>query len=214
MSSNKLVCPITSRNVDSIAMTPNPDNILHFAPRESVIQAAFTLADKMGWQNVGMADIADKAHISLAELHNLFLDKYDILTAFTRMVDHKLLQNISSFDEESSVRDRLFELFMERFDILNDNRDGIIAIMDSMRFDPKQLMLGMPHLARSMSWMLEAARVDTSGWKGAIRIFGLLALYVEVAKVWREDESADLSKTMAELDKHLERVEDWAHRFL
>ncbi len=61
--------------------------------------------------------------------------------------------------------------------------------------------------------MLEAAGIDTGGYKGAIKIAGLTALYLKTLKTWREDDSEDMAKTMAELDKNLERSEQWAGSF-
>ncbi len=42
---------------------------------------------------------------------------------------------------------------------------------------------------------------------------GLTGIYLKVLKVWCDDESRDLSKTMAALDKALERGESVADTF-
>ena len=57
--------------------------------------------------------------------------------------------------------------------------------------------------------MLEASGVSASGLRGAVRIEGLGAIYACALRVWLKDETADLSKTMAELDKRLAQVERW-----
>ena len=57
--------------------------------------------------------------------------------------------------------------------------------------------------------MLEAAGISASGLRGAFRIEGLGALYACALRVWLEDETADLSKTMAELDKRLSQIDRW-----
>ena len=61
-----------------------------------------------------------------------------------------------------------------------------------------------------MCWMLESAGISTYGIKGACRVAGLTGLYVKTLRVWLADDSADLSRVMAALDKDLGRVESWA----
>jgi hypothetical protein len=65
-----------------------------------------------------------------------------------------------------------------------------------------------------MSWVLEAAGMDTSGIKGAIRVAGLGGIYLNVLRTWMEDDSADLGRTMAALDKNLSRAEQIANNFM
>lgn len=181
--------------------------------KERAVAAALDLASRMGWDMITLADIADKAHCSLAELSEIFDDKGDILTAYERMVDKKVLEAFAEPDLSSPERDRLFDIIMERFDILNDNRDAMIAILRTFVFDPKQAVIGLPHLARSMAWMLEAAGIDSAGAKGALKVAGLTAVYIYALRAWAKDDSADMAKTMAALDRGLRRAEQCANTF-
>lgn len=175
--------------------------------KERAVLAAFDLSARMGWEMVTLADIADKAHCTLAELSDVFDDKADILAAYGRMVDKKMLEACAEPDLASPERDRLFDIMMERFDILNDHRAALHSILKTMMLDPKQAVIGLPHLGRSMAWVLEAAGIDSSGLKGALRVAGLMAVYLYALRAWMNDDSADLSKTMAALDRGLNRAE-------
>jgi AcrR family transcriptional regulator len=178
--------------------------------REKAVKSALTLAARDGWDNVSLNDIARHAKISLSDLHDHFEDRTDILVAYGRITDRKVLESVGEVDESSSHRDRLFEILMERFDVLNDDRDALLSILDSFKFDPKQLVIGLPHLGRSMSWMLEAAGIETTGIRGAANLLAITTVYVATVKTWMEDESEDMSKTMAALDKNLSRAEQLA----
>lgn len=180
--------------------------------RDSAIEAALALAAERGWAAVGMQDIATRSGQTMGELRELFADRYDILAAYGRRVDRRVLDAVGTADDGASPRDRLFDLLMERFDVLNEDRDGICAIIDALCPDPKQALLGLPHLCRSMGWMLEGAGLDIAGWRGMARVVGLTGVYVRTARVWRTDDSADMAKTMAALDKYLERAEIWGER--
>ena len=181
--------------------------------KERAIAAALDLAARMGWDMITLSDIADKAHCTLAELSELFDDKADILAAYERSVDKKVLESFAEPDLAAPERDRLFDILMERFDVLNENRDALVSVLKSMMLDPKQAVIGLPNLGRSMAWMLEAAGIDSSGIKGALKVAGLSAVYVYALRVWSKDESADLSKTMAALDRGLNRIEQAANTF-
>jgi len=107
----------------------------------------------------------------------------------------------------------LFDILMERFDVLNDHRDGIVAILESFKMDPKQAVISLPHLCRSMTWMMEAAGMNTNGFVGAAKVAGLSVVYLNVVRVWKNDSTEDMSKTMAALDKSLGRAEQCANTF-
>lgn len=182
--------------------------------RERAVAAALDLASRMGWDMVTMTDIADKAHAGLADLSEIFDDKGDILVAYGRRIDKKVLENVGDADPLTPERDRLFDILMERFDVLNEDREAVLSILRSFGSDPKQAVISLPHLGRSMAWMLEAAGIDTSGVKGAVRVAGLTLVYLNALRHWSRDDSADLSKTMAALDKSLSQAERCAGTFM
>lgn len=180
--------------------------------REKAVNAALELAAERGWTRTTLSDIAEKAGVPLHELHEHFDDRCDILAAWGRRIDHAALENAGRAEPGLSPRDRLFDLLMERFEVLNQNRDAATSILSSFRADPKQAVIGLPHLGRSMSWMLEAAGIGTGGIKGAVKVAGLTALYLKTLKTWMDDNSPDMGKTMAALDDNLGRAERWAER--
>lgn len=193
--------------------TPSPQEL-----RERVVHAALHLAAIQGWDQVTLADIAYDTKLSLADLHQVIEDKFDILAALGRMIDRKMLERLGSefeggLDPSLSPREALFELLMERFDVLSENRDGISAILRSFRFDPKQGVMSLPHLCRSMCWILEAAQINTNGLRGAMKVTGVSLVYLKVLRVWDSDDTPDLSRTMAALDKELTRAEQWTNTF-
>jgi len=174
--------------------------------KERAVQAALTLAAKKSWSDVTMAGVAKACQCSLAELHEVFEDRQDILSVYGRMVDRAVMERVSA-DPEGSERDRLFDVMMERFEVLNENRDGVRSILKSFCMEPKNAIISLPHLGRSMVWMLEAAGIDANGPRGAATALGLLGVHLYALKTWMDDDSEDMGKTMAALDRGLERAE-------
>ncbi|MGB0718880.1 MAG: TetR family transcriptional regulator [Bdellovibrionales bacterium] len=178
--------------------------------KEEIVRHAMDLAAQLGWGHVTLTDIALAAGLSLAELRAEVADKFDILAQLGRLLDQAALDGAGQGDIDASPRDRLFDVLMERFEALNDYRDGIVSVLQSFRCDPKQAVISCPHVCRSMAWMLEAAGEDTNGIKGAVKVAGLTGVYLKVLRVWAADDSSDLGKTMAALDKELARAEKLA----
>jgi AcrR family transcriptional regulator len=170
------------------------------------VRAAFDLAAAQGWDHVHLRDIAAACGCSLSDIRKIFQGKGDILAACFDYVDGAVARRVS-VSRDSPERDRLFDVLMERFDILGEEREAVLSILRALRGDPKQAFGGVPHLGRSMAAMLDAAGISAAGPCGVIRVFGLSAVYLYALKVWTEDESADLSKTMAALDTALARAE-------
>ena len=179
--------------------------------KQKIIDSALYLAVEQGWEYTTLRDIAVHAQISLSDLYAEIDDKNDVLVILGRMIDKKLMDNIDISDDDTSARDRLFDILMDRYELLNEYREGITAIFESFKFDPKQMVITCPHLCKSMSWMLEISGIETSGIKGAVKIAGITVIYLKVLRVWLKDESDDLSKTMSALDGALGRAESVAN---
>jgi AcrR family transcriptional regulator len=182
--------------------------------RDRLIQGALQAAAALGWEHVTPRDICAEAGLELSDFYDHFDDKSDLLVAYGRRLDKMLIGTYADITPPSSPRDLLFDIIMERLDHANADRKAVISILNSFKFDPKQAIITCPHLARSMSLMLDLAHIDTNGIKGAVRVAGLTALYIWVLRTWVEDESTDLSRTMATLDKSLAHVENWAERLV
>ncbi|MBI4031599.1 MAG: TetR/AcrR family transcriptional regulator [Proteobacteria bacterium] len=178
--------------------------------RARAIRAALDMAAAEGWGKVTPARIARKIKISLALLKDHFKSRYDILVAYMEEVDRQVLAAGREDGFDLSPRDRLFDLLMERFDVLNRDREGVRAVLLSMRCDPKQAVMILPHLCRSMGRMLDAAGAPVADAAGTVKITALTAIYLYVFRIWIEDESPDMAKTMATLDKCLGKAEHWA----
>ena len=62
-----------------------------FSKRSKVVRAALDLARERRWGDIGLADIAQAANLSLADLRREFSCKTDILRAFQSEVDTEVL---------------------------------------------------------------------------------------------------------------------------
>ncbi|MCZ6860213.1 MAG: TetR family transcriptional regulator [Alphaproteobacteria bacterium] len=177
---------------------------------DPVIRAAFDLAARLGWRHVSLADIAGESKLSLAKLYDRYRSKTDILIGFTRAIDAAVLAGTGAPSEDESVRDRLFDTLMRRFEALGPYREGLAAVLRDGAGGPAALLCGGASLLRSMAWTLESVGVGSNGFKGRLRTKGLLVVYLSSLRVWLRDETEDLAPTMAALDRRLARAETLA----
>ncbi len=181
--------------------------------KDRAVRAALDLAVEKGWGHVTMQDIASSCACPISDLHDIFEDRFDILVAYGRQIDRRVLDSAGTPNVDAPERDRLFDVLMERFDVLNEEREAVISILQSFCRDPKQAITSLPHLGKSMIWILEAAGIEANGPRGAVIALGLTGVYLYALKTWMNDDSQDMGKTMATLDRALERAAWLAGRF-
>ncbi len=176
--------------------------------KAKVIQASLDLASTHPWNDVHMAQIAEKAECELSDVQAIFPEKMDILHAYERQIDAQVIDAMNdAFDDSDSTRDKIFDVLMERFDVLNDNRASVLSMLNAVTLDPKQMMVTAPWVPQSMIKMMTLADMDTNGIKGTMRVAGVSIAYLKTLRDWAGDSSADMAQTMAGLDNALGYVE-------
>jgi ubiquinone biosynthesis protein COQ9 len=176
----------------------------------ALLGAAFALAGERGWSRVSVAEAAQRAGLSLAQARERFPGRAALLWRFGRMADRA---SLADPPREGSVRDRLFYLLMQRIDVLQTHRSGVLALLRVLPRQPETALLLGCATRRSMRWMLEAAGVSTTGLRGKLRIRGLTGIWLWAVRAWQADDTADISKTMSALDSALQRAEQLAGWF-
>lgn len=164
-----------------------------------LVTAALKLAAERPWRDITLLDVAEAAGMSLADVKAIASSKFEIVAALTRVVDAEVLRRAPKRQADQAPRDAVFEIVMSRFDTLAPYKSALRSIMAAPALEPAILTC----LFNSQRWMLEAAGVDTSGARGAMRVVGLASTYASVARIWLEDDDPGLARTMAALDRRL-----------
>lgn len=176
---------------------------------DKIVAAALAAAAEVGWPGVTLAEVASRTGVDLATVSRHFGSKPAILDGLSRMTDAAMLAD-GPTDPADPPRDRLFDAIMRRFDVLTTHRPGVLAVLKALGRDPVLAASRLPGLARSMRWTLELADLPPQGPLGEIQIRGLGLLYLVVLREWMGDDSPDMARTMAALDKRLNQAEQIA----
>jgi ubiquinone biosynthesis protein COQ9 len=179
---------------------------------DTIVSAFWRVLADRGWHGVTFRGIAAEAGISLAELRRAFDCPQAILEAHGRAGDAAVLEGTVD-DPGASARDKLFDVLMRRLDALQPDRAGVVRLMHDLPTAPLLALWLSAKMLPSMAWMLEAAGLDATGPSGILRAKGLGTVWLAALRAWEKDDSADLSATMAALDRALDRADRIARMF-
>ncbi len=178
-----------------------------FSKRNKAVRATLALAAERDWGDVTLPDIARHAGLDLADLRREFACKTDILRAFQSEVDAEVLSKAKPAGPDDSIRDRVFDMVMTRFEVMAPYKPALKRIACYLRCRPGEASALACSTLGAQYWMLAGAGVKLDGAMGAVRVAGLTAVYGRVFKVWLEDTSPSHDKTMAALDRGLSNGE-------
>ncbi|MCW8915479.1 MAG: hypothetical protein OQK24_06440 [Magnetovibrio sp.] len=190
------------------------------APRKSakkdiadqLIEAAFNRVSEYGWRRLTMFDLSKDTGFGLDEIHDVFPTKAKLLKGYVQRVDHRVFEHYEP-NASDSTRDKIFDLMMRRFDEFNNNKSTIKAIGREACIDPETLCVSGCGLGCSMRKTLKTAGVRVSGVHGMMRVQALSVIFMATFRTWLQDNSEEMSKTMADLDKRLARAERFEQTF-
>jgi len=171
-----------------------------------VIDAALSCALKVGWRDVSLQMIATDAGISLGKLHANYPSKTAIVAAIMDETTSTVIDRSDLSVLGEPIHDRLLDTVLRRFDAMEVNKAAITSILRETMLDPLGTLSLVPRFLNAMTWTLESAGISSAGLAGKLRVKGLATIYLAALAVWIGDDTPDLAKTMAFLDRRLKQA--------
>ena len=175
----------------------------------SLVAALLAEAAENGWPAASLIAAARRADLPAARVRARFPARIDVLMQLGAQADQAALEGATAGGDIAAPlppRELVFDMLMRRFDVLQEHRAGVLAVLDALPLDPVLALALAGATVRSMAWMLDGAGIDASGLTGALRVQLLNGAWLYVTRAWRSDESVDLAGTMAALDRALDRI--------
>jgi hypothetical protein len=91
-------------------------------------------------------------------------------------------------------------------------KPALRRISDDLCCHPAEAAQLLPSSLASQYWMLAGAGAKLDGPGAGLRVAGLASIYAKVFRVWLDDNSPGLDRTMAALDRRLKAGEEWLSR--
>lgn len=184
------------------------------AMREACLRSFLALLAETPYRSIDLATVAAHAGVPLGVLRTVCADTDDLLAAFFRDTDRRVLADAAPSDEPAAEgpRERLFEVLMCRLTVLEPHRAAVGGLVRSARRDPL-LALRLLHLSgQSQRWMLASAGQPCAGLSGALRAKALALVFAVTLEVWLRDEDPARRRTMDVLAARLAAGERWLGR--
>lgn len=181
------------------------------AIRRDLARAALTFAATASWREATLVKLADISARPVSDFYGASLG--EAVDCVEEAFDRAIADNMDQLDPSQSVRDRLFELIMRRFEAMEPHRAAVMAMEQGADRDPALLAVAHQRHVRAARWVLALAGLEADGMTGQARAQGLGVIIGQARAAWRSDSAGDFAKTMASLDKNLRRAEEMFGRW-
>ena len=161
-----------------------------------IAEQTLKILENTSWSNLNIDQIAK----SKKKLY--IKNKNELLTNINRYFDYLLRKNTKEI-ENSSSKDMVFEIIMQRLDILNLHRKAIKRTIDHLSSNPHLFLKLLPSFIESIILIASLANIKINGVSGAARIKSILILYFLIIYTWNKDQTSSLEKTMTTMDNYL-----------
>ena len=175
-------------------------------PRQQAIEALMRLVAARSWEGIELGDIAQEAGFDLKTLRGLFPSKGAMLGGFARMIDDAMLDGSGADMADEPLRERLFDVMMRRIDALSPYKPALTKLIPALRRNPLELAAMNGVALNSWRYMLASANIPTEDALGHLRLQGAVLIFSKVLDTWLKDEDEGLARTMATLDKELDKA--------
>ena len=172
-----------------------------------ISESALGLIAARGWDALTLDAIAKAMKVPVAQVKRHCSDTYALLSLIVLYVSDQTFKSCGKPDKKSAPRDRLFEIFMARFDVLQQHRKAVLSLIASIRRDPRMAIAILPAQIEAMKEVLRFAELRGSKTCPPLTPAVLWVIFAYAGHAWQGDETVDMSKTMAALDRALRVTE-------
>ena len=179
--------------------------------RRDLARAALATASASTWRTLTLLDLARAAGRPVSDFYGASMG--EAVDCVEEAFDRAISDNLEALEASQTVRDRLFDLVMKRFEAMEPHRAAILAMEAGVDRDPILLTAQHQRHVRCARWVLALAGLEADGMTGNARAQGLGVIIGQARSAWRGDDAGDFTKTMASLDKNLRRAEEMFGRW-
>lgn len=176
---------------------------------KSIAAAAIALAEKRGWGGVSFKDVARTAKCGTDDVTALFPDVWAIILWHLERIEERVRLDVEEHLGQD-WRDNLMEIVMLRFECAQEHRAAWTSLPEAFRKKPKKLRHFLRPFYKTMRRMLALSGLPKQQINPLLTA-ALGGVYLSLIHVWMEDDTKDLAKTMAAIDKRIGIIETLAH---
>ena len=172
--------------------------------KNQLIDSSFKIIEDEGWDNFTLKKLSEKKNLDINSINQFLRSKKNLLKEFSKMIDYKVEKEFNFEDlHDSSTKDNLFELIMLRLEYMQPYKAALKSIIFSIKKQPGMLRSVSNNVLDSLDFYLELTKAYDKSFFDLFKKKSILLIYSYIFKIWLDDNTEELSKTMSELDKLL-----------
>ena len=161
------------------------------------------------WDSINMRSISKKSKIKLDQVLKISNSKEELLDLWSQSINFKILDKISLEElKEATIKDRILELMLCRFDVLSGHRREMTALVALARKNAIESVRALGRIKQSMQYILNLSGAEYQGKIGILKIKILSLIWLVTFKEWYEFKEDDNSVIMSNLDRRLTLAEN------
>ena len=161
------------------------------------------------WDSINMRSISKKSKIKLDQVLKISNSKEGLLDLWSQSINFKILDKISLEElKEATIKDRILELMLCRFDVLSGHRREMTALVALARKNAVESVRAFGRIKQSMQYILNLSGAEYQGKIGILKIKILSLIWLVTFKEWYEFKKDDNSVVMSNLDRRLTLAEN------
>ncbi len=174
-----------------------------------VIESLWTLAEN-GLPYLTVERISNHSGISTTEIEALFPQQQNILLALIEDLNSSV--ELPTIDHRLTLRDQIFDAVMQYFDGAQPHRLAIKRLGEEIIWHPLLLSTVMSRLYAIGEAIIDKYQALSIGMLHFGQKLAFKGAFAYALKEFIDDDTFDLSKTMAALDQALKTVDDLTAR--
>lgn len=167
-----------------------------------IIEETWVLVESHGLRGVDADSIAKVASIPVAKVRSILPDQGAIILLLVANILSKI-QIVPN--QLLSEQDRLFDAIMQGFDMAEQHKQAIAKLWNEIMWKPWMWPQILPPFQKKLDEIVEILMTKNGFLQEAFTHLGIRAVFLNTFLAWVEDETLDLSKTMAALDQSLKQ---------
>ncbi len=173
---------------------------------KTIVDSAIFLAGEQGWDSISLDAIAKKAKLPLKTVSASIKDVWAAMEQALRNLENETTAAVEDHLGDN-WRDNLMEILMTRFEFAQKQRGAYLAVAPAVMKRPKLVKRFGKSFYRTMERMLDLAGAPCKKQCKPLCVAAMGALFLSVVHAWQQDDTPDLSKTMAAIDKRTGTLE-------
>lgn len=178
---------------------------------QKIVHATWSLVEKQGLRDVNAESIAVYAGATVLDVKAILPDQVSIVLILVADVLAKIHLASSPLLSE---HDQLFDAMMQGFDAAEPHKMAIQNLWNDIGWKPWIWLQLVPAFQKKLKEIRISLPKKDKIWEIILNDLALQAIFMKVFLTWIEDETLDLSKTMADLDLSLKQYQEFHQYFV